>query len=200
MIDRTRFFERCGASLFAGGLSGGQAAGLNAILDAWEGAHAKKDPRWLAYALATAHHETGRAMQPIHEAGAPAYFRRRYDLAGANPSLARRLGNLRPGDGFLFRGRGYVQLTGRANYARMGALFGVDLTRDEAAADRALEPDLAGRIMFAGMEDGLFTGKRFADYFSAGRADWRNARRIINGLDRADLVASYAHAYRAALR
>lgn len=199
MINRRFFFEQCRGALFGGSLKQKQIDGLTAILDEWERHHARKDDRWLAYALGTTHHETARTMQPIHEYGARSYFHWRYDIKGGNPALARRLGNVTPGDGVLFRGRGYVQLTGRANYERMGALFRVNLTRDEAAADAVLEPGLAGRIMFAGMENGLFTGKKFADYFNLDAEDWRSARRIINGMDRADLVADYARAYYAAI-
>jgi hypothetical protein len=139
MINRRFFFEQCKGALFGGSLKQKQIDGLTAILDEWERHHARKDDRWLAYALGTTHHETARTMQPIHEYGARSYFHWRYDIKGGNPALARRLGNVTPGDGVLFRGRGYVQLTGRANYERMGALFRVNLTRDEAAADKVLE-------------------------------------------------------------
>jgi len=199
MINRKFFFDQCRSGLFAGALKQKQVDGLTAVLDEWERHHARKDDRWLAYALGTTHHETARTMQPIHEYGTRAYFHWRYDIRGGNPALARRLGNTTPGDGVLFRGRGYVQLTGRANYERMGQMFSVDLTTDEAAADRVLEPALACKIMFAGMEGGLFTSKKFADYFNRTTEDWRGARRIINGLDRADLVAEYARAYYAAI-
>ena len=199
MLNRPFFYSHIRTHLFDGRLLPGQVKGIDGILDEWEAKHARKDDRWLAYALGTAHHETARTMQPIHEYGARSYFHWRYDIEGGNPSLARRLGNTQPGDGVLFRGRGYVQLTGRSNYERMGALFRVNLTRDEAAADAVLEPGLAGRIMFAGMENGLFTGKKFADYFHRDGEDWRSARRIINGMDRADLVADYARAYYAAI-
>ncbi|MGA3342721.1 MAG: hypothetical protein ABSD11_19500 [Methylocella sp.] len=58
MINRKLFFDQCRRTLFTGKLSQGQVAGLTFILDVWEAAHAKKDDRWLAYALATAYHET----------------------------------------------------------------------------------------------------------------------------------------------
>jgi len=44
------------------------------------------------------------------------------------------LGNTRPGDGMRFKGRGLIQLTGRANYRRMGVLLGIELEADPQAA------------------------------------------------------------------
>jgi predicted chitinase len=92
-----------------------------------------------------------------------------------------------------------VQLTWRSNYAKMGKAFGVDLTSDAAAADRALEPELAAKIMFKGMESGVFTGRRFADFFDPTAEDWLNARRIINGTDCAENIALYGKKFYAAI-
>lgn len=197
MINRRFFFSHAREVLFTGRLTQGQVDGLNFILDAWERSHAKKDDRWLAYALATAFHETGFTMQPVRERGGNAYFFRMYDPGSPLPRrarLAKSMGAL-PGDGVIFYGRGYVQLTWRRNYARMGKTFGVDLTTDAAAADRVLQAELAAKIMFKGMEDGLFTGKKFASYFNASTEDWRGARRIINGLDQAEVIAMYGRKF-----
>jgi hypothetical protein len=49
------------------------------------------------------------------------------------------------------------------------------------------------------MTRGIFTGKKLDDYFNAKTDDWINARRIINGTDRASLVADYGHEYYAAI-
>ncbi len=199
MINRKFFFDHVRSNLFAGRLSKKQVEGLGFILDVWEASHSQKDDRWLAYALGTAYHETAFTMQPIHEFGGNTYFRKRYDINGNNPRLARQLGNVNPGDGVLFHGRGYVQLTGRTNYAAMGRAFSCDLTSSPAAADRVLKPDLAAKIMFRGMENGTFTGKKFADFFKGIRQDWVNARKIINGLDRATKIAQYAKDFYAAI-
>ena len=123
------------------------------------------DDRWVAYALATAYHETAFTMQPINEYGGDAYFFKMYDKDGDRPEVAARLGNTDPGDGVLFHGRGYVQLTGRANYTRMQQLLEIDLTSNASCADRALNPDTASRIMEIGMRDGIFTGKKFRRLF-----------------------------------
>jgi putative chitinase len=191
-INREFFFESVRSRPFGGPLSAKQRAGLTFILDVWEKSHAEKDDRWLAYALGTAFHEVDRTMHPIHEYGGDAYFTKMYDVTGARPHLAKKMGNTQHGDGPKFHGRGYVQLTWKVNYAKMGTAFGVDLTSSRAAADRVLDPGLAAKIMFKGMEEGAFTGKGFRHYFNATTDDWVNARRIINGLDKANTIAGYA--------
>jgi len=155
---------------------------------------------WTAYALATAYLETAHTMQPIMEYGGKAYFHRMYDIEGSRPAKARELGNTSPGDGCKYCGRGYVQLTGKANYARAGRALGIDLVNNP---DLAMQADVAADIMTRGMEEGWFTGKRCSDYLPkvgyAGSGPFKNARRIINGTDRADDVASYALEFQKAL-
>jgi putative chitinase len=160
-----------------------QVEGFNALLAAmfaWP-------VSWVAYGLATAWHETAATMQPIKEFGGPKYFHRMYDPKGANPKLAARLGNTQPGDGAKYAGRGYVQLTGRANYAK----YGIADTPDDA-----MKPDVAARILVDGMSKGVFTGKKLADYLPG---DYANARRIINGTDRAAHIANLAIGFEGAL-
>jgi hypothetical protein len=196
VIDKDFFFKAVNVQLFGGQLKPSQRLGLSAIIEAWEADHAGGDERWLAYMLATVHHETDRSFRPIREYGGPAYFTRRYDVLGENPERARRHGNTEPGDGPRYCGRGFVQLTWKDNYHKLGEVVGIDLV---AAPDRALELPVATRILFHGMIAGSFTGKRLGDYFDGPVADWVDARRIINGLDKADLIAGYAKAYLGAL-
>ena len=66
-INRKFFFDQVHIRLFDGGLKQSQVDGLTAILDRWEGKMPGEDDRWLAYMLGTAHHETGRTMQPVRE-------------------------------------------------------------------------------------------------------------------------------------
>jgi putative chitinase len=174
----------------------GQVQGTEAILAAMEGLPVS----WVAYALGTAWHETAREMQPVKEYGGRAYFMRRYDKTGEKPKLAAQLGNTEVGDGALFAGRGYVQLTGRRNYVHAGGKLGVNLVGNP---DLAMQPDLAARILREGMKEGWFTGHTFARHLPASgkatRAQYGQARRIINGMDRADKIAGEALAFEAAL-
>jgi hypothetical protein len=170
MIDRDSFFAHVRANPFGGTMRQGQVDGCNAILDAWESRPDFIDPRWLAYMLATAKWETAHTMQPIEEYGKGRG--RPYGVAV---------------DGHVYHGRGYVQLTWATNYARMAALTGVDLV---GCPELALEPRLAALIMFEGMRGGLFTGVGLPRYFGTTVDDPVNARRIVNGTDRAEEIAA----------
>lgn len=186
-MNRKVFFADVRRDIFGGSLSQGQVDGLNAILDVWKES-GLSDIRFLAYMLATTYHETARTMQPIKEYGGRAYFMRMYDKTGSRPHVARVLGNTQPGDGAKFCGRGYVQLTGRTNYAKASKKIGVDFLKDPGAV---MQPEHAARIMFAGMTEGWFTTKKLSNYFSKTKDDPRNARRIINGTDKASTIARY---------
>ena len=69
MIDRAAFYASIRASLFEGVLAQSQVDGMNYLLDTWEEHFGDSDIRWLAYALATAFHETAYTMRPIEEYG-----------------------------------------------------------------------------------------------------------------------------------
>ena len=167
-------------------LTQAQVDGFEALLAASAGL----DVTWRAYLLGTAWHETAGTMQPVHEYGSKAYLAK-YDTG----KLAAALGNTpeADGDGILYAGRGYVQLTGRANYAKAGAALGIDLLGNP---DMAMQADVAAKIALRGMTEGWFTGKAFRHYLPG---DYRGARRIINGLDKADTIAGYARAFETAL-
>ena len=147
------------------------------------------DRRQLAYCLATFKWETAHTFKPIDEFGSDDRFNRLY---GPQTAVGKRLGNTQPGDGARFHGRGYVQLTGRSNYKRAGDLTGQPLTTNP---DLAKDPMLAYQIAIQGMKDGWFTGKKLSQFFKNGAADYENARKIINGLDKAHIIADIARRF-----
>jgi len=179
MIDRPYFFSHVRPSIFANNLKQSQVDGINAILDAWDDWAPNSDNRFIAYALATAYHETAATMQPIEE-----YGRGNGHVYGrlAGPWAQR------------FYGRGYVQLTWDSNYVNATAKLrarGIlsDIQNLERNPELALVPSIAAPIMIFGMLEGWFTGRKLSDYFSASANDAFNARRIINGLDSATSIA-----------
>ncbi|HEY1780535.1 MAG TPA: hypothetical protein VGG79_08905 [Roseiarcus sp.] len=180
-INRGFFFTQARRVMFANTLQQSQVDGMNAILDGWEAKYANSDDRWLAYALATTYHETDQHMQPIEE----------YGKGRGTP-----YGKPDPATGAVYYGRGFVQLTWERNYKTMSDLLGVDFVDHP---EMALEVGNATNIMFLGMFKGLFTGKSLSDYFSTTREDWVNARRIINGLDKARAIAMYGHNFYSAI-
>jgi predicted chitinase len=148
------------------------------------------DRRQLAYCLATFKWETAHTMRPIDEHGGAAYFNKRY---GPQTKVGKMLGNTQDGDGARFHGRGYVQLTGRRNYAKAKALTGVDLLNDP---DQAKDPAVAYEVATQGMIDGWFTGRKLSQFMKDGQSpDYENARTIINGHDKAANIADIARRF-----
>ena len=185
-MSRAAFYKEI-RPMFHGMLSQQQVDGIEALIAATDGLPIT----FRAYLMATAAHETDQTMQPITEYGGRKYFEK-YDTG----KLAKELGNTpaADGDGYTYRGRGYVQLTGRANYAKAGATLGLDLLHKP---DMALAPIIAAMILVRGCCDGWFTGRKLGDYLPD---DYRGARRVVNGTDKQDLIASYARVFEAALR
>lgn len=213
-MDRAKFFKSIRSSVFGGGISSAQVVGIEALLNACA-EHRVTDARHVAYVLATPCIETGLTFEPIVEnlnysreallrtfpkyftaADAAAYARQPQRIA--NRAYGNRMGNggEASGDGWRYRGRGFVQITGRDNYSKFTAILGLDLVGNP---DLALRADVAARIAVVGMRDGVFTGRSLGDYFG-GATDWVNARRIINGTDRAEDIARYAKAFHAAIQ
>lgn len=124
-------------------------------------------------AAATLYAEVGAEFAPIGErypasADPYQYFEGKY---GMQTSVGKKLGNTSPGDGYKFRGRGFIQLTGRSNYSQYGKRIGVDLLNDP---DAALTPYNAARIFAAYFKDrGVVS--------AAAAGDWPNVRRLVNG-------------------
>lgn len=127
-----------------------------------------------AYILATVKHETADTYRPIRE-----YGKGRGRPYGRSDSVT----------GHAYYGRGYVQLTWKRNYRRMGHIVGKNLVD---RPDDAMIPEVSYKILVEGMRRGIFTGKKLKDYFNGSKKDYRRARRIVNGMDKASLIAKYA--------
>lgn len=182
-IDRGIFFIQI-RSLF-GRMSQSQVEGLNSLLDAVGGCLINE----AAYMLATAYHETAHTMQPIEE-----YGKGRGRDYGKRLKMSRKpYSDTLP----IYHGRGYVQLTWYENYEKAGKKVGVDLLNEPGWA---LSAPIAAKIMREGMIEGWFTGKKLNDYVGLRTADYVSARRIINGMDKAQLIAGYAVVFELALR
>lgn len=182
-IDRGIFFIQI-RSLF-GRMSQSQVEGLNSLLDVVGGCLINE----AAYMLATAYHETAHTMQPIEE-----YGKGRGRDYGKRLKMSRKpYSDTLP----LYYGRGYVQLTWYENYEKAGKKVGVDLLNEPGWA---LSAPIAAKIMREGMIEGWFTGKKLGEYVGLRTAEYVSARRIINGMDKAQFIAGYAVVFELALR
>jgi len=182
MINRIAFQNRLHTYNLFTKANNQQLAGMNAILDEWESKPSLYlDKRWLAYMLATTYHETAKTMWPIEEFGKGKG--RAYGLKIKQ--------NKEPYEtpDKLYYGRGFVQLTWYENYDKFGKKLKIDLLDNPSLA---LSLPISTKIMFLGMTQGLFTGVNLGRYFNDEREDWLSARKIINGMDKAELIANYA--------
>jgi putative chitinase len=209
-IDHKKFFDAIRSTRFQKGLTQSQVDGIELILSAWETTYQDRTtlPQ-LADILGQTYWETAQRMQPIHEFGDASYFRRMYDISGSRPEVARTLGNVNQGDGVKYAGMGFIQCTGRANARRatkrMRELKLIPADVDfEATPDLLMRPEYAVHVLFLGMEEGWFTGKKLDDYIDdvpGGEHDeFVKARAIINGKDRAAQIADIADDFFSALK
>ena len=131
------------------------------------------DKSMVLMALATIRAET-EAFQPIDEFVSPSNT-----APGSQPfglyDNRQDLGNTGPPDGALFRGRGFVQLTGRANYQQIGKAIGLGDQLVENP-DLANDPDVAARILAAFL---LSKAAGIRRALEAG--DLPAARKLVNG-------------------
>jgi len=133
-------------------------------------------PEQIAYVLATVEWETAGTFQPVREA-----------FWKDEPWRRRHLSRYYP-----YYGRGYVQLTWKANYERYSQKTGKDLVGNP---DLAMDPETALFILVDGFRTGAFTGKKITDYISEYGYDFYHARRCINALDKADKIAALAEKF-----
>lgn len=188
VFDHSRFFQRYETQY--GALGPAQRSGLDRILSAIEADPKVADLRWAAYMLATVKHECANQWQAVEEFG----------RGKGRPYGVPVMVTGADGKNYTntYYGRGYVQLTWKENYQKMSLALGLgeDLL---IHPERALDPEIAYRIMSYGMRKGAFTGKKLGDYINEAGCDYKNARRIINGLDQWLLIQGYAEKLEAAL-
>lgn len=149
--------------------------------------------REAAYIFATVYHETAKTFLPLEEFG-----------KGRGKKYGKAV------NGKKYYGRGYVQLTWDYNYkkateelkkqfpaivkayeAKHGVTFDL-LTSPE----QAMDVEVACAILVVGSQQGWFTGKKLSDYINSNQSDFINARRVINGIDRAKLIAGQAQKFK----
>jgi len=180
-MDRSAFFDVMRQEF--GSLSQEQVAGTEALLDAAE--EYSLPMNQLAYVLSTSWHETAATMMPIAEYGKGEGHEYGEPCPEYNNQVA--------------YGRGYVQLTWDYNYEKADSECSLNhaLLDD---FDLALDPVVASQIIFRGMLEGWFTGKKLGDYVNETVTDYYNARRVVNGTDKADMLAGYAESFEQSLR
>ena len=125
-----------------------------------------------AYVFATVFHETAYTFSPLREA--------------PQKTEEWRKRNLRY---YPYYGRGHVQLTWLENYKKFSKLLGLDLVK---FPDEAMNFSTSFKILSIGFKNGLFSGKKISDYINDKKKDYKNARRCINILDKAETISDYA--------
>lgn len=197
-MNSATFFDAIRKTLFGGKLSAAQVDGINGILQAMDEV-GDGDQDTLAYALATAYHETGRRMVPVREgfATTDAGARRAVASLAAKrgpKSAPARYGKSTGPHGHAYYGRGHVQLTWMENYRKSSADAGTDLV---ANPDAMLDPKISARVLIRGIMDGRWNGqgKGISHYEGAddklSDAEAEEARRLVNVKDKARQIAGY---------
>ncbi len=175
MIVTQNFFDLVRESLFDGKLRGSQIIGIKNIANSCI-KYGVKDKRQIAYILATVFHETAKKMQPVKEFGSDTYL-----MSKAY---------------YPYYGRDLCQTTWKVNYEKVKNFSGIDVVAN---------PDLIGQMPLAAdvavvfMKNGWYTTKKLSMYFNEEIEDAVNARRIINGKDKAELIAVYYNKFLTAL-
>lgn len=187
-IDLPRLLEALRTEMFFGSIPRWQAEPVERLIG--EGLRRGRSLEDIAYVLATGYHETSRWR-----------YRR---------EIGRGKGRIYGEDVLVYRnqreiyfGRGDGQLTWLMNYARMSVRLTLELGREIDLVNNpalAEQPEYSALILWEGMVDGLFTGAGLADFIRPGSVDYVRARRIVNGNDKAELIAGHARKFESCLR
>lgn len=187
-MNTDQFQQLISGSLFYGSLPRWQSRPVMRIVE--EGQRRSRSIEDIAYVLATGYHETGRWKfdEEIGEGRGRDYGEPIWLLRGKRVT---------------FHGRSDVQLTWLHNYARMSIFLTLEHGREinlVSNPDQAKEPEMSSLIIWEGMIRGMFTGFNLADFIQPGEPDYVGARQIVNGKDKAELIAGYARKFEYALR
>jgi len=176
-MNRQSFFEKLKANKLFSEFSQLQVDSINAILDECEQLGVT-DNRQIAYIFATAYHECFQPskpwtrMTPMPEFGGEDYLKsKKY---------------------YPYYGRGFSQLTWLSNYQKEAKRLDIALVEHP---ELMLSIDTAANSHVFCMMKGRYTGKKLGDYINADKCDYINARRIINGTDKAIPIAAYAERF-----
>jgi len=143
-----------------------------------------KLPEHYSYVIATTEHETAGSFKPVREAYyISSDFTTAENFRKTNKTIKRY---------YPFYGRGYTQLTWEPNYEKYSLLTGLDLVKDP---DKAMIPNISLFIMVHGFKSGAFTGAKLENYINDDKLDFYNARRCINGLDKANHIKTLTEKY-----
>jgi hypothetical protein len=207
-FNRKKFFDVYRIEF--GELTQAQVNGLEQLLSFIESDRYVTTVEVAAFLLGTTKHEAADTYKPIHEYGGKAYFIKRY---GGQTRKGKELGNDTPEEGYDYAGKGYPQTTGESNYERLedalrieypeiiadferrtGKRFDLtvgDQPNDKSDPQNMLDPAIAYVSMSYGSRVGLFTGRKLSQYDLKTDVGRKGSRRIINGQDKATLIAGY---------
>ena len=190
-----------------GTLLSNNRAGLKSILTTAKQDKDIQSVAEFAYMLATVKHETASTFRAIEEYGKGAGRAYGKEVTVINPLTKKSVNN-------KYYGRGYVQLTWGYNYQRLDHYLGygsypnrfktkvADYNKGYTISspaksvylnpEQALKSDIAYKCMIWGMQGGHFTGAKVSRFIKSSSVDYYNARKVINGLDKAHVIAGYA--------
>lgn len=181
-----------------GGIDSTTFDGLGAFLDFMRTDDNLTDVRHAAYMMATAYKETFYTWRPVKEKnGENMWYGKLVTVECGGVKYTNR-----------YYGRGYVQLTRAGDDKNNGGLYhdvsmkmnmGCELVEHP---DRALEPELAYKILSHGMKDGWYrNNEKLSNYISGNTCNYYDARNIVNSAhDRATEIEGYAKTFEAMLR